>query len=91
MPTIYPWDEESKRILKRLSQYGRTNSDNTHLPRMFGTKYKNILDDGLLDIATTRYGKRKDKVLFQTPEDVRIFEELDQIGRPLFKFKRIRF
>lgn len=69
-----PWSKESERILKQLHiNNGKAFSFESNIAREFGKKYPNIFNNGFLDTATTRYSKRKDKTLFQTPPDVVVF------------------
>jgi len=63
---------DAKRILKLLQVHGKAKTKNTDLSRLFGMKAKEIIDSGLLDIATTSYRNGKKKSLYQTDYDVTI-------------------
>ena len=69
----------------QLKRDGKAFSHDTRLPREFGQKYPSLFDEGFLDTASTRYSRRKDKTLFQTPPGVIVFQQ----GRN-YHFKRIK-
>ena len=72
---IRPWNKEAERILIQLKKNGKAMCNNSSIARDFGKKHGKLLDRGFLDMASTRYSKRKDKTLFQTPEDVIVFQQ----------------
>ena len=85
---VRPWNKESEKILWQLSKNnGRAYSiNNQRLPREFGMKYKNLIDNNLLDIATVR-NRKEHKTLFVTPPDITVIPKLNQRGIN-FYFKR---
>lgn len=87
---IKPWNDKAENVLRQLSISGRAYIHDPKFARKFGQKYKTILDDGLLDIATTRYSKREDKILFVTPPNIAVIPKPGQRG-VRFHFKRYRF
>ena len=62
--------KDAERVLRQLEKYGKATSSNTGLPRLFGMKANDLINSGMLDIATTNYRKKGKKVLFQTGPDV---------------------
>jgi len=83
---IRPWNKESKNIILQLHRNnGKATTINRRLPQEFGKKYPDLFDRGFLDVASTRYSKRRDKTLFMTPPDIVIEER----GKT-FHFKRIK-
>lgn len=86
---IKPWNKESENILRQLSYSGKAFTHNTNIANEFGKKHKNIFNNGLLDVATTRYSKRKDKTFFITPPDIAVIPKPGQRGI-IFQFKRFK-
>jgi len=76
-------------VLRQLSLSGRAYVKDPKVARNFGCKYKNVLDNGLLDIASTRYGKREDKIVFVTPPDVSVIPKPSRNGIN-FHFRRFK-
>ena len=65
-----PWSKEAEKIFKQLNYYGKAyTTDTKQLPKQFGIKCKDIINQDLLDIATIR-NKKTRKTLFVTPPDV---------------------
>lgn len=87
---IKPWNDKAENVLRQLSISGRAYIHDPKFARKFGCKYKEILDNGFLDIATTRYGKREDKILFVTPPNIAVIPKLSQRGTK-YHFKRYKF
>jgi len=86
---VKPWSKESERILRQLSFTGRASIiDNNKLPREFGMKCKDILDQDFLDIATIRNKKIK-RTWFITPPDVTVVPKPGDRGIN-FHFKRFK-
>ena len=82
---IRPWNKEAERILIQLEKNGKAFTHNSNIGREFGKKHKNIFNNGFLDVASTRYSKRRDKTLFQTPDDIKIFRKGSK-----YYFKRLK-
>ena len=54
-----PWSKEAENIFKQLNYYGRAYTTNKKLPREFGMKCKDIINNDMLDIATIRNKKHR--------------------------------
>jgi len=88
---INPWNEKSKRVCDQLKLYGVAyEKPDPIFASNFGKKYKNLFDNGFLDMTTTRYRKRPDKLIFTTPPDVKVFLKNGK-GGVNYHFKRLKF
>lgn len=86
---VQPWSKEAERILKQLSNYGRGFSrNNQKLPREFGMKCKDVVNNNFLDIATTKH-KEPSTTWFITPPDVLVKPRYKK-GKFGFEFKRFK-
>ena len=86
---IKPWNKESEKILRQLSFSGKAFTHNPRVAREFGKKYKNIFNNGFLDVASTRYSKRPDKTFFITPPDIAVIPKPGERGIN-YHFKRFK-
>jgi len=82
---IKPWSKEAERILKQLNYSGRAYTTDKKLPREFGMKCKDIINDDMLDIATIR-NKKTRRTWFITPPDVVVTPRQNK-----YQFKRFKF
>jgi len=82
---VKPWDEESKNIFKRLSNYGRARTTNVQLVRNFSKRSK-IRELSQRDMLTITHNRRKRESWFNIPEDVFVTPH-----GPGFFFKRNKF
>ena len=86
---IKPWNKESERILRQLSLTGRAYiTNNRYLPREFGMKCKEIINQDFLDIATIRNKKTK-RTWFITPPDIMVIPKPSDRGIH-FHFRRYK-
>ena len=87
---IKHWSKESENVLKQLTKSGRAYIiNNPRLPREFGMKSKNIINQDMLDIATIR-NKKERKTWFITPPGIEVIPKNGKHGIN-FHFKRYRF
>lgn len=86
---VKPWDKSSMDVLRQLSISGRAYVKNPKINRIFGHKCKELIDNGLLDIASTRYAKREDKQIFVTPINVSVIPKPSRNGIN-FHFRRFK-
>ena len=85
---IKPLDKKSDNICKQLKLYGKAYAEPDHiLSQNFGKKCKNIFDNGFLDMTTTRYSKRPDKLIFTTRLGVKVIAKNGKRGVN-YHFKR---
>jgi len=84
---IYPWDEESERIFRKISSFGRANTNNVQLARDFSKRgqIRMLCNKNLLSISTNR---RKRESWFNIPEDVTVSPVFKK-NKMVFRFKRI--
>lgn len=67
-----PWSKEAEKIFKQLNYYGKAyTTDTKKLPKQFGIRCKDLIEQDMLDIATIR-NKRERKTWFITPPDVTV-------------------
>jgi len=87
---IRPWNKEAERVLRQISRYGRAYTTDTEFARIFGRKYKHIIDLGLIEIARSEKSK---KTWIITPPDVGLapIGIPDSRGEkfPIFRFFRL--
>ena len=85
---VKPWNKEAERILKQLSMNGRAYiKNNPQLPREFGMKCKEIINNNFLDIATIR-NKKERRTWFITPPDTMVISKFSKRG-PYYFFKKL--
>ena len=83
------WSKESERILRQLSYSGRAyTTNNQKLPREFGMKCKEIIDQDFLEIATTR-NKKTRRTWFITPPDIMVIPKPGDRGT-YFHFRKYK-
>jgi hypothetical protein len=84
-----PWSKESEMVFRQLGQNGRAYiKNNPQLPREFGMKCKELIQNDLLYIATTRNRKEK-RTWFITPPDIMVVPKYHERGLS-FHFKRFK-
>lgn len=72
MVYMKPWNKESQRILDQLTMDLRASTMNTRLSVDFGKKYPELIELDFLDMATTKYRKKKNKTIYSLPKNVRV-------------------
>jgi len=96
MPFINPkefkkWglDKEIENVMQQLTVTSRAESRNKTLSVRFGQRCMDLLNENLLDYATTHYRKRENKTIFQLPKDVFVVPKICKNGVN-FHFKRLK-
>lgn len=86
---VFPWNEESENIFRRVSTFGRAKTNNVQLAREFSkrSEYRLLEGQGFLSISNNR---RKRESWFNIPEDVFVSPRNTKKGLG-FEFKRIQF
>ena len=83
---VKPWSKECENIIKQMKKdFGKASTFNRELSQEFGRK-TNLINKGFLDVASTRYNKKKNKTLFQLGNDIEIIELPN-----CFDFRRKKF
>lgn len=86
----YGLEKEIERIAKQLKKHRVSYSKTKNISKLFGSKYPHLLDNGFLDVTTTRYNKRENKTIFALAPDNIILPAIFK-NNNIFKFKRLRF
>lgn len=68
-PFVTPWDEKSKRILEQMVRDGKAFTSDIELPRAFGRRYPELVDNDFISIARA---DRKKETVFVTKPNVMI-------------------
>ena len=86
---IYPWNEESENIFRKISSFGRARTVNMKLSRDFSrrTEINDLCDRDFFSISNNR---RKHESWFNVPEDVFV-RSINTRKGIAFEFKRIKF
>ena len=66
---VRPWDEASKRIMDQITQNGKAFTKNIDVPRAFGRRYPQLIDNDFLTIA---HSSKKKESVFVTKPNVRV-------------------
>ena len=68
-PFVTPWDEKSKKLLEQMVKDGKAFTSDIELPRAFGRRYPELIDNDFLSIARA---DRKKETVFVTKPNVMI-------------------
>lgn len=72
---IYTPDEEINKLFLALSKHRTMHTDNVLLARRIGSRYKDLVDKDILDIA---YSHKKHRTWFIVPSDVELKHRNDR-------------
>ena len=82
-----PWSKEAERVFEQIHKYGRAYThNNPRLPREFGMKCKDIINNDYLDVTTVR-NKKQRRTWFITPPDITVTKRSHKRGFS-YHFKR---
>jgi hypothetical protein len=86
---VTPWDEASKSILEQMFKKGKAFTSDIELPRAFGRRYPELINDDFLTIART---ERKHKTVFVPNDNVLVFPMSTPTSRndkKIYKFHKV--
>jgi hypothetical protein len=75
---VTPWDEASKSILEQMFKKGKAFTSDIELPRAFGRRYPELINDDFLTIARA---ERTKKTVFVPNDNVLVFPIPTQTSR----------